>query len=60
VRVEGADVIDQAVGSAGTIHGDQQIAAIPSRDLPDRLLQHLEVIGGGVGAGAAFAQQQRQ
>jgi hypothetical protein len=57
---EGGDVLHQAVGGAGTISSDQQVAAIKGRDLPDGLLQHLDVIGGGVESRAAGAQEQRQ
>lgn len=53
-------MVDQAVGGTGTVDGDQQVTAIPGRDAGDRLVEHGEVIGGGVGPGAAFAQQQRQ
>jgi hypothetical protein len=53
-------VVDEAVGGAGTVHGDQQVAAVEDRYLSDGLLEDLDVVGRGVGAGAACAQLQRQ
>jgi hypothetical protein len=53
-------VLDEAVGGAGALDGDQQVPAVPGRDLGDRLLEYVKVIGRGVGAGAAGAQQQCQ
>jgi hypothetical protein len=57
---QGGDVLDHAVGGASTIHGDQQVSVVPSRDLPDRLVSYLEVICRGGGSGAALAGRQRQ
>ena len=37
--VEPGDVLDQAGGSAGTLHRDQQVAAVGGRDLGDCLVQ---------------------
>jgi hypothetical protein len=53
------DVVDEAVGGAGTVQGDQQVAVIPGRDLDDGLLEHLDVVTDGVGPGAALAQLER-
>jgi hypothetical protein len=53
--VERGDVVDQAVRGAGTVHGDQQVAAIPGRDAGNRLVEHLDLITYGVRAGAARA-----
>jgi hypothetical protein len=57
--VEVGDVVDEAVGGAGTVQGDQQVAVIPGRDLDDGLLEHLDVVTDGVGPGAALAQLER-
>ena len=57
--VEGGDVVDQTVGGAGTVEGDQRVSPVGGRDLHDGRVEHLDVIGRGVGTGAAGAQQKR-
>ncbi len=54
------DVLDQVQGRARAIAGDQQVPPIPCRELRDRLVEHLDVIDRGIGAGVARAQPKRQ
>jgi hypothetical protein len=41
----------KAVGGTCTVHRDQQVPAVPGRDLGDRFAEDGDVIGGGVGSG---------
>jgi len=43
--IEHGDVVDQAMGGSGAVHGDQQITPVSGRDLGDGLVEYLEVIG---------------
>ena len=58
--VQRGDVADQVQGGARAIAGDQQVPPVPGRELRDRLVEHLDVIEGGVAAGVARAQPKRQ
>src|SRR5262249_58739007 len=48
--------LDQAVAGPGAVAGDHQPPPEGRRQRGDRRAQDLQVIGGGVGPGAAFAQ----
>jgi len=48
------------VGGTGAIGTNQQLLAMPSRDLGDRLAEDLDVVGSGVGAGVAGPQLDRE
>ncbi len=52
--------VHQVVGGTGAIGTHQQLLAIPSGDLGDRLTQDLDVVGGGVGAGVPGPQLDRE
>ena len=58
--VQRGDVADQVQGGARAVAGDQQVAPVPGRELRDRLVEDLDVVDGGVGAGVARAQPKRQ
>lgn len=58
--VEGGEVVDEAVGGAGAVDGDQQIPPVLGGDLGNGLVQDLDVISCRVGASAASAQFERQ
>jgi hypothetical protein len=54
--VEGGDPVQQVVGGAGTVGGDQQVASVGGWDLGDRAAEEGDVVGGVVGPGGAGAQ----
>jgi len=55
---QGQQVPDEVVAGAGPVDADEDPAAGPGRDLPDRGGQHLLVVGEGVRAGVAWPEQQ--
>jgi hypothetical protein len=59
-RGQGQQVADQFVAGADPVDADQQLRPHAGGDLPDRRGQHREVVGEGVRAGVAWAQQHRQ
>lgn len=58
--VQGLQVGEQLVGGAGTVDADQQLGPPPCGELFDRGGEYLQVVGHGVGAGVARAEQHRQ
>jgi hypothetical protein len=53
-------VVNQAVGGADAVHGDQQVQAVAGGELGDGLGKDGDVVRCGVGPRAAHAQQQYQ
>ncbi len=53
---EGVQALDEPVAGAGAVAGDHQPPPERRGQRSDRRAQHLQVISGGVGPGAAFAQ----
>ena len=62
VFAQPADMAQERLGAARAIGADQQRCAVAVRvgDLRQRLIQHGDVIGGGVRAGVARPQQPSQ
>jgi hypothetical protein len=59
-RGQREQVPDQVVAGSGTVDPDQDVPPPPGRDLLQRPVQHFLVIGEGIRAGVAGAQQHVQ
>jgi hypothetical protein len=58
--VEGGDVVDQAMGSAGTVAVTSRSPPMPGGDLRDGSIEHLKMIDYRVRTGTAGSQGERQ